>query len=65
MQGGQLSLTESISYGVPVLVMPIIFDQISNADVAEDTGYGLRLDFCGFTEELFYEKVTELLSNPK
>lgn len=65
MQGGMLSLTESISYGVPVLVMPVLFDQTGNSYIVEKVGYGERLDFCEFTKEKFSQKINALINNPK
>lgn len=65
MQGGMLSLTESSYFGVPILVMPVLFDQLTTAEVVETTGYGLSIGFCGFSEDDFYRKIMELLTNPK
>lgn len=58
-------MIESLAAGVPVLVMPLMLDQISNAFLAEKKGYGLSMDFCHFTEQLFREKTNELLTNYK
>lgn len=63
--GGMLSLTESMYFGIPVLIMPIVFDQITNAHLAEEIGYGLKLDFCEFTEEKFSEKVNKILNDQR
>lgn len=56
---------EACTFGVPILVMPVLFDQYSHAAMAEKLGYGLSLDFCHFTEERFYETIMEMLINPK
>ncbi|SPP83487.1 UDP-glucuronosyltransferase 1-9 [Drosophila guanche] len=43
--GGMLSTTESIYHGKPVIGLPIFSDQFFNMAHAEQTGYGIMLDF--------------------
>lgn len=64
-QGGMMSFLESSTFSKPVLMMPIIFDQYTNAQAAQKIGYGEILNLCQFTEELFYEKITNLINNPR
>lgn len=56
-------MQEAIYNGVPVLIMPVLFDQFSNAYLAEQKGYGRSLTFCEFTQELFEKHVNALLQN--
>lgn len=60
-----MSLLEASTFGVPVLLMPVIYDQHSNAAMAEKLGYGLSMDFCNFSEQRLYENIMEMLTNPK
>ncbi|XP_017145347.1 UDP-glucuronosyltransferase 2B31 [Drosophila miranda] len=43
--GGMLSTTESIYHGKPVIGLPIFSDQFFNMAHAEQTGYGIMLNF--------------------
>ncbi|KAG5880941.1 hypothetical protein JTB14_007261 [Gonioctena quinquepunctata] len=63
--GGISSIIESIHHGVPLLVLPVFGDQISNAVLAEQTGYGKRIMFNDITEEKLILSLNELLNNPK
>ncbi|CAG9858747.1 unnamed protein product [Phyllotreta striolata] len=64
-QGGLLSLTESISNGVPMLAVPILGDQFVNARMVETDGYGLSISFhdSNFSEEKLTSMIEELLHN--
>ncbi|CAH0547839.1 unnamed protein product [Brassicogethes aeneus] len=64
-QGGINSLTESLSSGVPVLIIPFFGDQLTNTQKAIKMGYGLKLDKNLITTENVKEKVTTLIKNPK
>lgn len=59
-----LSTQEAAYHGVPMIMMPIIADQYTNAVVMEQNGYGLKIDFCQFTEEEFYNKIQRILRDP-
>ncbi|CAG9768855.1 unnamed protein product [Ceutorhynchus assimilis] len=65
--GGYGSTLETVYHGVPTLVIPVFFDQFTNANRAVLKGYGLKLSFNdpNFTEEVFSAKIEELISNPK
>ena len=62
--GGLLGTTEALVEGVAVLGIPIFGDQKMNMAKAVARGYGLQLDYDDISEELFAEKLTELLNNP-
>ncbi|XP_072381846.1 UDP-glycosyltransferase UGT5-like [Diabrotica undecimpunctata] len=63
--GGLLSLTESVHYGVPVLVLPVFGDQRMNAAKVEGMGYGVQIPFSQITEERLTDALKKLLNDPK
>ncbi|KAH8294627.1 hypothetical protein KR018_000627, partial [Drosophila ironensis] len=59
--GGMLSTTESIYHGKPVIGLPIFSDQFFNMAHAEQSGYGIMLDFKALNSKDFrgaIEKIT-------
>ncbi|CAH1101263.1 unnamed protein product [Psylliodes chrysocephalus] len=64
-QAGLLSLSETIYIGVPILAMPVVADQKSNAARAELLGIGKSLLFSNLNEESFSSVLNEILTNPK
>lgn len=59
------SMQETSYHGVPVLAVPIAFDQPTNAFLANDLGYCEYINFCDFTEEKFYTLIKRLIADPK
>ncbi|XP_017113521.1 UDP-glycosyltransferase UGT5 [Drosophila elegans] len=62
--GGMLSTTESIYHGKPVIGLPIFSDQFFNMAHAEQTGYGIMLDFKSLNSKDFREAIERITSEP-
>ncbi|XP_037732288.1 UDP-glycosyltransferase UGT5 isoform X2 [Drosophila subpulchrella] len=62
--GGMLSTTESIYHGKPVIGLPIFSDQFFNMAHAEQTGYGIMLDFKTLNAKEFREAIERITSEP-
>jgi MGT family glycosyltransferase len=42
--GGNNTVTESLRYGRPMILLPVFWDQYDNAQRMHETGFGIRLD---------------------
>nr|CAH7722074.1 unnamed protein product [Callosobruchus chinensis] len=62
---GLLGTFEAIYSGVPILGLPVFWDQAKNADNAVRKGIALKLNFFELNEESFDEALAEILNNPK
>ncbi|KAK4878164.1 hypothetical protein RN001_010670 [Aquatica leii] len=64
-QGGLQSMEESISYGVPLVVLPFISDQPSNGRKMVDLGVAEVIDTETLTVQILRTTIIEVASNPK
>ncbi|CAK1545463.1 unnamed protein product [Leptosia nina] len=64
--GGQLSTTEAIHFGVPVIGIPVLGDQHANMNSVKSKGFGITVQL---TEQYLvkdlYEAIKEIKSNPR
>jgi len=63
--GGQLSLLEVITRGVPMVGIPVYSDQRRNMAGAVVGGYGLLIDFNNITTESLTWAIQEAIESPK
>jgi glucuronosyltransferase len=63
--GGQFSLLEAITRGVPVVGIPVFTDQKANMVLAVLAGYGLLIDFNNITTESLTWAIQEVIESPK
>ncbi|XP_017033095.2 UDP-glycosyltransferase UGT5-like [Drosophila kikkawai] len=63
--GGLFGTQEAVHNGVPILGMPVFFDQHMNINQVKKAGYALGLDYQKVTEEELRESLLELIENPK
>lgn len=64
-QAGLQSVEEGIVNKVPMLAIPFIFDQFTNAKRIEELGLGLHLDITTFTKEKFRNAILEVIGNSR
>ncbi|XP_060646083.1 UDP-glycosyltransferase UGT4-like [Drosophila nasuta] len=62
--GGLLSTIEAIYSGVPMLGLPIYFDQFDNVERVLQMGLARKLDINTLAEEHLMNNIKELLQNP-
>jgi MGT family glycosyltransferase len=61
--GGNNTVTESLYFGKPMVVLPVFWDQYDNAQRVHETGYGIRLDTYGHRAGELPEAVDRLLGD--
>jgi MGT family glycosyltransferase len=61
--GGQNTVAETLSCGIPLIVLPIAYDQSQVASDVVQAGAGLRLKFSRFKPEDLKKAVHEILNN--
>lgn len=61
--GGQNTVAETLSCGIPLIVLPIAYDQSQVASDVAQAGAGLRMKFSRFRPEDLKKAVHEILDN--
>ena len=62
--GGNNTVTESFHHGKPMIVLPLFWDQVDNAQRVDETGVGRRLATYAFRDEELTDAIDELLADP-
>ncbi|XP_054152666.1 NDP-glycosyltransferase YjiC-like [Oppia nitens] len=61
--GGNNTITETFSFGKPMIVMPLFGDQFDNAQRVQEKGFGIRLDAYKCSEEELLTAIENLSEN--
>ncbi len=61
--GGNNTVTEAFHHGKPMIVLPLFWDQVDNAQRVEETGFGRRLATYAFRDEELTDAIDELLAD--
>ncbi|KAG7330365.1 hypothetical protein KOW79_006587 [Hemibagrus wyckioides] len=62
--GGNNGIYEAIYHGIPVLLLPLLFDQFDNAIRLETRGAARVLEVSTLTSEEFLEALKDVIKNP-
>ena len=60
--GGNNTVTESIHFGKPMIVLPLFWDQYDNAQRVAECGFGVRLPTYEFEDTQLHEAIDRLLA---
>jgi UDP:flavonoid glycosyltransferase YjiC (YdhE family) len=61
--GGNNTVTECFHNGKPMVVLPLFWDQVDNAQRVDETGYGVRLPAYDFEDEQLTGAIDRLLGD--
>ncbi|MDO8483407.1 MAG: glycosyltransferase [Candidatus Limnocylindrales bacterium] len=61
--GGNNTVTECFHHGKPLIVLPLFWDQVDNAQRIDETGFGRRLPTYDFRDEELTDAIDELLAD--
>ena len=64
-QCGINGIYEALYHGVPIICLPVFFDQFDNAQRVASRGIGLRLDITTLTSEQLMNAVNTVLGDQK
>ena len=62
--GGNNTVTESFHHGKPMIVLPLFWDQVDNAQRVDETGFGKRLSTYRFDDAELTGAIDRLLGDP-
>lgn len=63
--GGLLGTSEAVYEGVPILGIPITYDQRNNIKVIKTNGAGEILDYYDISHESVLQTIQKLIGDPK
>jgi MGT family glycosyltransferase len=61
--GGNNTVTETLHFGKPLIVLPLFWDQYENAQRIDELGFGIRLNTYGFADAELTDAVERLLGD--
>ena len=61
--GGNNTVTETLHFGKPLIVLPLFWDQYENAQRVDELGFGIRLDTYAFTDSDLIGAVERILAD--
>jgi len=61
--GGNNTVTEAYHHGKPMVVLPLFWDQVDNAQRVDETGFGKRLSTYGFKDRQLTRAIDTLLKD--
>ena len=61
--GGNNTVTESLYFGKPMIVLPLFWDQHDNAQRVQEAGFGVRLDPYRFADEALLFWIDRLMAD--
>ncbi len=63
--GGNNTVTEAFHHGKPMIVLPLFWDQVDNAQRVDETGFGRRLATYDLRDEELTDAIDELLADSR